>query len=94
MPLISLQNLVLSYGAPNLLDGVDLALEPGERACLVGRNGAGKSTLLGVIAGEVQADAGEVRRGDGVRIAKLAQEAPAAAGERVLDVVMAGLGAL
>jgi len=26
MPLISLQNLVLSYGAPNLLDGVDLAL--------------------------------------------------------------------
>ncbi len=94
MPLISLKSVVLSYGAPNLLDGVDLSLEPGERACLLGRNGAGKSTLLGIIAGEVQPDAGEVRRGDGVRIARLAQEAPADAGERVLDVVMDGLGAL
>ena len=94
MPLISLKSVVLSYGAPNLLDGVDLSLEPGERACLLGRNGAGKSTLLGIIAGEVQPDAGEVRRGDGVRIARLAQEAPADAGERVLDVVMEGLGAL
>jgi ATP-binding cassette subfamily F protein uup len=94
MPLISLQSVALSYGAPNLLDGVDLTLEPGERACLLGRNGAGKSTLLGVVAGEVQADAGEVRRGDGVRIAHLAQEAPLVAGERVLDVVMDGLGEL
>jgi ATP-binding cassette subfamily F protein uup len=94
MPLISLQSVVLSYGAPNLLDGVDLTLEPGERACLLGRNGAGKSTLLGVVAGDVHPDAGEVRRGDGVRIARLAQEAPADAGERVLDVVMDGLGEL
>jgi ATP-binding cassette subfamily F protein uup len=94
MPLISLHGVVLSYGAPNLLDGIDLTIEPGERACLLGRNGAGKSTLLGVIAGEVQSDAGEVRRGDGVRIARLGQEAPADAGERVLDVVMDGLGEL
>jgi ATP-binding cassette subfamily F protein uup len=94
MSLISLQGVVLSYGAPNLLDGVDLTIGPGERACLLGRNGAGKSTLLGVIAGEVQPDAGEVRRGDGVRVARLGQEAPAAAGERVLDVVMDGLGEL
>ncbi|MCG6940100.1 MAG: ATP-binding cassette domain-containing protein, partial [Thiohalocapsa sp.] len=94
MPLISLQSVVLSYGAPNLLDGVDLGIELGERVCLLGRNGAGKSTLLGIIAGEVQPDAGEVRRADGVRIARLAQEAPADAGERVLDVVMDGLGAL
>ncbi len=94
MPLISLQSVVLSYGAPNLLDGVDLGIERGERACLLGPNGAGKSRLLGVVAGEVQPDAGEVRRGDGVRIARLAQEAPSLAGARVLDVVMAGLGAL
>ncbi|MBK1631360.1 ABC transporter ATP-binding protein [Thiohalocapsa halophila] len=94
MPLLSLQSVVLSYGAPNLLDGVDLTIGPAERVCLLGRNGTGKSTLLRIIAGDVQPDAGEVRRGDGVRIARLAQEAPAGAGERVLDVVMDGLGSL
>lgn len=94
MSLLSLQSIVLSYGAPNLLDGVDLTIEPGERVCLLGRNGTGKSTLLRIIAGDVQPDAGEVRRGDGVRIARLAQEAPAGAHERVLDVVMGGLGSL
>ncbi|WP_295540496.1 ATP-binding cassette domain-containing protein [uncultured Thiohalocapsa sp.] len=94
MSLLSLQSIVLSYGAPNLLDGVDLTIEPGERVCLLGRNGTGKSTLLRIIAGDVQPDAGEVRRGDGVRIARLAQEAPTGAHERVLDVVMGGLGSL
>ncbi|MGD9299650.1 MAG: ATP-binding cassette domain-containing protein [Thiohalocapsa sp.] len=94
MPLISLQAVVLSYGAPNLLDSVDVSIESGERVCLLGRNGAGKSTLLRIVVGEVQPDAGEVRRGDGVRVARLAQEAPAEAGARVLDVVMDGLGAL
>ncbi len=94
MPLISLQSVSLSYGAPSLLDGVDLGIDGGERVCLLGRNGAGKSTLLSIISGDVQPDGGEVRVGDGVRIARLAQEAPADAGERVLDVVMDGLGAL
>jgi ATP-binding cassette subfamily F protein uup len=94
MPIVTLQKVVLSYGAPNLLDGVDLTIEPGERVCLLGRNGAGKSTLLGVVAGEVQPDAGAVRRADGMRVARLGQEAPADAGERVLDVVMGGLGAV
>jgi ATP-binding cassette subfamily F protein uup len=94
MPLISLQSVSLSYGAPSLLDGVELSIDAGERVCLLGRNGAGKSTLLSIVSGDIQPDGGEVRAGDGVRIARLAQEAPMDAGERVLDVVMSGLGAL
>ena len=94
MSLISLRSVSLSYGLPPLLDDVELDIGPGERVCLLGRNGAGKSTLLRIIDGEVQADGGERRVGQGARIACLAQEAPAGGDETVLDVVAGGLGEL
>jgi heme ABC exporter ATP-binding subunit CcmA len=43
-----------------VLDGVDLALEPGSAVHLAGRNGAGKTTLLRVIAGLIEPDQGAV----------------------------------
>lgn len=46
--------------AHKALDGVDLSLEKGEFACVVGSNGAGKSTLFNVVAGSVTPDAGLV----------------------------------
>jgi len=46
MALISLQGVRIAFGGPELLDGVTLQIERGERVCLVGRNGAGKSTLM------------------------------------------------
>ena len=50
-PVLALKDVRLADGPRMLFDGVDLALEPGVRACLVGRNGAGKSTLLRMLAG-------------------------------------------
>ena len=94
---MSLTNLIdvdYSVGGPLLLDGVDLSIDAGERIALIGRNGAGKSTLLRLIAGELQPDDGEVRRADGVRVARLEQEVPAGADGDVWDVVAAGLGDL
>jgi ribose transport system ATP-binding protein len=47
-----------AFGATVALDGVDLAVGPGEVCALVGQNGAGKSTLMAILAGALQPDAG------------------------------------
>ena len=94
MALVSLQGLRLAFGGPELLDGVTLQIERGERVCLVGRNGAGKSTLMKIISGEIIPDAGEIIRSQGVRIASLEQEVPQDLTGTVFEVVSAGLGRL
>jgi ATP-binding cassette subfamily F protein uup len=91
--LLQLHNVDFGVGGPLLLKGVDLAIERGERICIVGRNGAGKSTLLRLMSGEALPDDGEVRR-FGSRIAGLAQEVPLGLDGTVFDVVAAGLGEL
>ena len=92
MPLVRIQDGCLAFGHVALLDHIELNVEERERVCLIGRNGAGKSTLLNVLAGDQLLDSGQMRRGDGVRVAKLAQEVPATADSSLFDVVAAGLG--
>ena len=94
MPLLTLNDVDFGVGGPLLLDGVNLAIEPGERIALIGRNGAGKSTLLRLLAGEHKPDDGDIRSESGVRIARLEQEVPNDARGSIFDVVAAGLGAL
>jgi ATP-binding cassette subfamily F protein uup len=79
----------LADGPRPLFDGVDLALEPGVRACLVGRNGAGKSTLLRVLAGLTEPDDGERSLKPGARIGLVLQE-PEIMGETLATWVCAG----
>jgi len=82
----------IAFGGPELLDGVTLQIERGERVCLVGRNGAGKSTLMKIVGGELTPDSGEIISARGVRVAFLEQEVPRDLSGTVFDVVSEGLG--
>jgi len=92
MPLVTLQDIYLSYGQPPLIEHINLVIEPGERVCLIGRNGAGKSTLLKILTGQVIADEGVLKRAAGVKIAQLEQSVPHDATGSVFDVIAEGLG--
>ncbi|WP_374577442.1 ABC-F family ATP-binding cassette domain-containing protein [Phenylobacterium sp.] len=88
-PVLALKDVRLADGPKMLFDGVDLAIEPRSRACLVGRNGAGKSTLLKILAGQIAADEGERTLQPATRIAYVPQE-PDITGATLLDYVVAG----
>ncbi|WP_137933668.1 ATP-binding cassette domain-containing protein [Mesorhizobium comanense] len=61
MTLLSLQGIRKSFGAVDVLHGVDLSVEAGEVIGLVGDNGAGKSTLMKTITGIYRADSGSIQ---------------------------------
>ena len=92
MALVSLQEVRIAFGGPELLDGITFQIERGERVCLVGRNGAGKSTLMKIVGGGLDPDSGEIMRAGGVRVAFLEQEVPREMAGTVFDVVSEGLG--
>ena len=93
MPLVTLQDVFLSYGQPPLIDHLDLVIEPNERVCLIGRNGAGKSTLMKIITGQVTPDEGSIKRASGVKVAQLEQSVPHDTSGTVFDVIAQGMGA-
>lgn len=59
-PSLEAVGLCRRLGGLDVLQGVDLAVVPGELVTLVGPSGCGKSTLLRVLAGLERADAGTV----------------------------------
>ncbi len=60
-PVIDVRSLSKSFGPVRALDGLDLAVEPGEVHGFLGPNGAGKSTTIRVLLGLLKADSGSVR---------------------------------
>ncbi len=90
MALLSLEDVTFGHGGRPLLEGVTLQIERGERIALLGRNGVGKSTLMKLLAGELHADRGEVRRQKGLKVARLIQEVPDGTDETVRQVVAQG----
>jgi ABC-2 type transport system ATP-binding protein len=58
---IEIAGLRMAYAGRTVLDGIDLAVRPGEIVALLGPNGAGKTTTVEVVEGYRRADAGTVR---------------------------------
>lgn len=57
--IISAKGITKAYGDDVILDGVSFHVSEGDRIGIVGINGAGKTTLLRILAGEMDADAGD-----------------------------------
>ncbi len=66
------KNISKSYGDLEVLNGVDLMIERGQKVAFVGQNGQGKSTLAKILVGELQS-LGEVRLGHNVHLGYFAQ---------------------
>jgi branched-chain amino acid transport system ATP-binding protein len=58
---LEIQGLAKNFGGLQALQGISLALEPGERRALIGPNGAGKTTLFNLISGVLAPSAGTIR---------------------------------
>ncbi len=89
MPLLSLENVAVAYGAEVIVRGITLRLEPRDRLAVVGANGAGKTSVLDVIDGVLEPTEGVVDRPRNLRVAHLPQDTPEPVGATVLDEVLA-----
>lgn len=59
-PVVELAKVTKSFGARRVLDGIDLAVRPGEFVSVIGPSGCGKSTVFGIVAGLDSPDSGSV----------------------------------
>jgi ATP-binding cassette subfamily F protein 3 len=72
-PLLKMEKVSAGYGDRTILDSIKLNLVPGSRIGLLGRNGAGKSTLIKLLAGELEAQSGEMGLAKGIKLGYFAQ---------------------
>ena len=92
MALLSLRDVHMNFGKGEVLDGVSVQIEPGERICLIGRNGEGKSTLMAIMKGDLEPVSGQIVRQPGLKIAMLDQKVPVGIYGTVFEEVSRGLG--
>ena len=89
--LLSAENISKNYGMKQLLDGVSVYLNEGDRIGIIGINGTGKSTLLKILAGTVHPDSGNISSKPNLQISYLPQD-PEMNGEfTVIEQVLADM---
>ncbi|MDE0582157.1 ATP-binding cassette domain-containing protein, partial [Planococcus sp. A6] len=72
--MIAVNDVSLRFGDRKLFEDVNIQFNPGNCYGLIGANGAGKSTFIKILAGELEAQSGNVSMGSGERLAVLKQD--------------------
>lgn len=72
--LIRLEQVGVTFADQNVLDNIDLSVEPGQIVTLIGPNGAGKTTLVRAVLGLLKPDSGSVWRKPKLRIGYMPQK--------------------
>jgi ATPase subunit of ABC transporter with duplicated ATPase domains len=88
--LITVTNVSLRFGDRKLFEDVNLKFTPGNCYGVIGANGAGKSTFLKILAGEIEANTGEISVAKGSRISVLKQDHFRYDENNVLETVIMG----
>ncbi len=86
MPILSANNLTLSFGDFDLFRGISVTVANDSKVGLIGPNGIGKTSLLMILAGLNQPTSGSVHLARGYRLGYLRQEAVEAFGDRANTV--------
>lgn len=92
--LFRLTDVRKAYGGQEVLRGLSLQVNAGERVGLVGRNGAGKTTIFRLIAGDEVPDSGEVARARNIRLGMLAQHVEFEPDATIHEVALSAFGEL
>jgi len=71
---VELNNVSLSYGNLQVLQGVNLQIERGDKIAIVGPNGAGKTTLAKIIGSKLKTTSGELTYGHNTLVSYYEQE--------------------
>jgi ABC-type branched-subunit amino acid transport system ATPase component len=81
-PALQLKDVRKSFGKTEIIRGVSLSVQPGERVGIIGPNGAGKSTLFNLISGRFAPTSGEIllngQRIDGLKPYEINRQGPVA----------------
>lgn len=73
MNILNIEHISKIFGEKVIFDDVSCGIQEGEKIGVIGINGTGKTTLLKLIAGTEEADAGQIIKQNGIRIAYLPQ---------------------
>jgi ATP-binding cassette, subfamily F, member 3 len=88
MSLAQFADASFAYPGTEILDGASLLIRPGDRLALLAPNGVGKSTVLRLLAGDMTADAGDVRVLGRASVAYLRQSQELSGAGTLLDALL------
>ena len=87
---LELKDIRKNFGKTEIIRGINLAVNAGERIAIIGPNGAGKSTLFNIILGKDQPDEGLIEWERGANFGFLPQESAPVGDETILQIATSG----